>query len=121
MTDQQWPPPSYYSTFNPKTELRERTERLHSIDAAIVTDDEGRRVMRFMTPQTPIKPGSVRVDGVLADRVAEPGVLYTFPPDPEIAGTIDYATGLIVIDLAVSPGTCSRRVEFEVAPPPPAC
>lgn len=116
MTDQQWPPPSYYTSFNPSKDRKEREARLHSIDAAILTDDAGKRTMRFQTPTTPVMPGTLRLDGVLEDR--SDGLLYTFPPNPKVAGTVDYATGLIVIDLDVSPGTCSRYAEYQVGLPP---
>ena len=118
MADQQWPPPSYYTTFDPKAELLERKGRLNTIDAAVLVDDAGRRYMRFQLPESPVKPGSVFLDGYLNDRNGE---LFTFPPNPKVAGTIDYATGMIVIYLDVSPGPCSRIAEYEKAPPAPPC
>lgn len=112
MLDRPWPPPSYRTTFDPSAERAERQERMTPIDGSVVFTTDGRRTLRYQLPATPVKPGTVSIDGDLSDR---DGDLLTFPPNPQVAGSVDYTTGIVVIDLDVSPGTASRRVMFEIA------
>ena len=108
-----WPPPTYYTGFGPFADDRKRDRFIHSIDNAIVEQD-GRRYLRYQLPDTPVMPGSVRIDGYLFD--TSDGNLVDFPKgDGEpgvVVGTIDHQNGLIVIDADLSPHLSRRRAEW---------
>ncbi len=112
MFDRQWPPPSYYTTFDPKDSQLGLSFRLRALDPKVVVAEDGRRFMRYQVPQTPVQPGSVRLDGSLYD---VDGELFTFGQTPRLAGTIDYASGVLEVDIDVSPGIYSRIVVYSVA------
>lgn len=108
-----WPPPTYYTGFGPFTDDRNRDRFIHSIDNEVV-EFGGKRVLRYMLPQTPVQPGSLRLGGYVFDD--SQGVLYDFPKGDgnpgRVVGTIDYESGLIIVDIAVSTHISRRRAEW---------
>lgn len=71
-------------------------------------DRDGTRFVTYQVPENPVEPGSVSVDGYLFSNLA--GELVD--GHSVVAGTVDFATGLIEIDLSVSPDPGSRIVQY---------
>jgi len=108
-----WPPPTYYTGFGPFTDDRNRDRFIHPIDNEVV-EFMGKRVLRYMLPSTPVQPGSLRLGGYVFDDSM--GVLYDFPTGDgnpgRVVGTIDYTSGLIIVDIEVSTHLSRRRAEW---------
>jgi hypothetical protein len=105
MTEEQFPaPPWWYDVAVAPTHGVRRAE----IGALNYDVRDGQRWVTYQLPENPVEVGSVSVAGYLfsnpaGELIDRAGV---------VAGTVDFTTGIIEINLVVSPDGGTREVQY---------
>lgn len=107
MPDQPWPPPTYFDHFSNFTPLPDKLTLLFPLDDEVLEVD-GSRFLRYQLPEVPVEIGTVEVAGYL--RSTTGGELLD--AKNQVVGTIDHDTGLMQIDVDLSPLLSARRAKY---------
>jgi len=106
MTEQQFPPPAWwYEATAAISSNRFRRFEIPPLDYPVL---EGVKHARYQLPENPVEPGSVLAGGYLFSNLA--GELID--SKGVLAGGVDFATGIIVINLTVSPDPGTRLMQY---------
>jgi hypothetical protein len=103
-----WPPPNYYTTFGPFSDPFFQVHLLHPIDPSWPITVDGERVTRYQLPLAPVEIGKVLISGYI--RSTDDGKLLD--GENNEVGEIDHDTGILSINVELSPELGDRRAEF---------
>lgn len=109
MSDPQFPPPGWWheTTVAPGSGRARRVE-ITALDYPV---RDGVKYARYQLPENPIEPGSLTTGGYLFSNVA--GELID--GNGVVAGTVDFTTGIMEIDLSLSPDPGARTMQYDLA------
>jgi len=101
----EFPPPGWWHETTIATTHYIRRDEVPPLDYPVL---DGVKHARYQLPENPVEPGSVATGGYLFSNLA--GELID--GDGVVAGTVDFTTGLIVINLTISPDPGAREVQY---------